>query len=200
MNLPTKRTNLLSVIILLSVFIFSCSKSSTDDSTPGKNEVFMRNTAFTPSSITVTKGSSVKWTNKDDMTHTVTSDNGLFDSGDKNLNETFTHLFDSLGTFSYHCNTHSGMTGTVIVTRVTVNVSIQSSAFYPASQVISKGTIVKWTNNDGMDHTVTSNSAVFDSGNISSTQTYSYTFNTPGSYPYHCTIHGVSMSGTITVN
>ena len=200
MNLSTKKSNLLSVIILLSVFILSCSKSSIDTSTPGKNEVFMSGTAFTPSTITVTKGSSVKWTNKDDMTHTVTSDNGLFDSGDKNLNETYTHLFDSLGSFNYHCTTHSGMTGTVIVTPVTVNVSILNTAFNPASLTISKGTIVKWTNNDGSDHTVTSNTALFDSGNMSSTQTYSYTFNTPGSYPYHCTIHGLGMSGTITVN
>lgn len=190
-----------SAIILLSIFIFSCSKGTTDDnSTPGKNEVFMRGTAFTPSSITVTKGSTVKWTNKDDMTHTVTSDNALFDSGDKNLNETFTHLFDSLGVFNYHCTTHSGMNGSVVVIPVTANVSIQSSAFYPASLIISKGTIVKWTNNDGTNHTVTSNTAVFDSGNLSSSQTYSYTFNTPGSFPYHCTVHGLSMSGTVTVN
>lgn len=200
MKLPVKNIYSLHLAVLLSAFVFSCSKS-TDDSTPGKNEVFMRSTAFTPSSLTVVKGTTVKWTNKDNLTHTVTSDNGLFDSGNKNLGETFSHLFDSIGTFNYHCTTHSGMTGTVIVTSppLTADVTISSSYFSPATINVAKGATVTWTNNDDLSHTVTSNSSIFNSGTLIKNQTFSYTFNNIGSFPYHCSIH-TGMTGTVIVN
>jgi plastocyanin len=79
-------------------------------------------------------------------------------------------------------------------------ISIYGMAYSPASLTVTKGTVVKWVNDDGYAHTVTSNDgATFDSGNIAAGSSYSYTTNTVGTFNYHCTIHGTSMSGTLVV-
>jgi len=80
----------------------------------------------------------------------------------------------------------------------TVTIDISGNAFNPSEQTISAGTTVKWVNNDGYAHTVTSEDGVFDSGNIEGGGSFSYTFESTGDYPYVCTIHS-GMSGTITV-
>jgi len=64
----------------------------------------------------VARGSSVRWTNRDDAPHTVTADDGSFASGTLAQNATFTRAFPTVGTFAYHCAVHPSMTGTVIVT------------------------------------------------------------------------------------
>jgi len=80
------------------------------------------------------------------------------------------------------------------------DISIGSMVYTPATKTVSKGTIVKWTNNDGTAHTVTSNDGTtFSSGSIGSTGTFSYTTITAGTFNYHCTIHGVTMAGTLIV-
>jgi plastocyanin len=77
-------------------------------------------------------------------------------------------------------------------------VSMVNMSFSPANLTVTAGTTVTWTNNDAMNHTVTSNSGLFDSGNIAAGAKFSKQFSTAGSYPYHCTIHA-GMTGTITV-
>ena len=66
--------------------------------------------------------------------------------------------------------------------------------------VNAKGTVVKWVNDDSYAHTVTANDGTFDSGNIAGGASFSYTANTPGTFSYHCTIHGTAMSGTLIVS
>jgi plastocyanin len=68
---------------------------------------------FTPKSITITVGDTVRWTNNGDEAHTVTSgdpgaaDSGaLFDSGPIAAGSTYTHQFDAVGDFVYHCEFH----------------------------------------------------------------------------------------------
>ena len=84
----------------------------------------------------------------------------------------------------------------------TVQVSIVSTTTYsPAvvTVVIGINNTVVWTNNDNVVHTVTgTNLTGFNSGNISPGATYSYTFDTPGVYPYKCLIHP-TMTGTVIV-
>ena len=81
------------------------------------NSVSIRNSAFDPADITVTAGTTVAWTNDDSTAHTVTSDtNSIFDSGNLNPGQTFTHTFSDAGTFAYHCNYHASMHGRVTVT------------------------------------------------------------------------------------
>jgi len=82
---------------------------------PGENEVFIQNMAFNPSTITVAVNTTIKWTNKDAVIHTVTSDNGLFDSGNISSGGTYSFTFTASGTYKYHCTPHPSMTATVIV-------------------------------------------------------------------------------------
>jgi plastocyanin len=112
------KSRLLISICLLIAFLNllnSCSKSSSTGGTnQGANEVFIQGMAFSPSTITVTAGTTVTWTNKDGVAHTVTS-SGSFDSKSINPNGTYSHLFSTAGTFPYICTIHPTMTATVIV-------------------------------------------------------------------------------------
>lgn len=112
--------------LLLSIMLinFGCSKNdmttNNNDGTPGANEVFIQGMAFSPADRTVSIGTTIKWTNKDNTTHTVTSGvpgapSGLFDSGNIGNNATFSFTFNQAGTFKYYCKIHSSMTGTITV-------------------------------------------------------------------------------------
>jgi plastocyanin len=107
--------------LLFSMFILagSCTKDSnnpnTNTNTGNPNEVIMQGMSFTPSSITVPVGTKVTWRNNDTVAHTVTSDNGLFDSGNIGASGSYSFTFSAKGTYAYHCNIHSGMTGVVVV-------------------------------------------------------------------------------------
>lgn len=83
------------------------------------DEVEIENMAFVPANITVKKGTKVTWTNKDDVGHTVTSDNDsqvVFDSPLLTKGQSFSFTFNEVGTFNYHCQPHPQMTGSVTVT------------------------------------------------------------------------------------
>jgi len=109
------RTRFMAVTLLLLSFLSltnSCKKTSD---VPGANEVFIQGMAFTPSTINVTAGTTITWTNNDGVAHTVTSNTGLFDSGTINPNGTYSHLFSTAGTFPYKCTIHPSMTASVVV-------------------------------------------------------------------------------------
>jgi plastocyanin len=72
--------------------------------------------AFVPPQISVSSdGNIVSWTNDDSTEHTVTADDGSFDSGPISPGDTFENTMDSPGDFGYHCAIHPFMTGVVIV-------------------------------------------------------------------------------------
>ena len=72
--------------------------------------------AFVPPEISVSpEGNIVSWTNEDSTEHTVTANDGSFDSGPISPGDTFESTFDSPGDFGYHCAIHPFMTGVVIV-------------------------------------------------------------------------------------
>jgi plastocyanin len=77
-------------------------------------------------------------------------------------------------------------------------VILSNFAFSPATLTVAVGSTVTWTNKDASSHTVTSDTEVFNSGGMSQNATFSYTFNTAGTYAYHCIIH-TYMKGTIIV-
>ena len=81
---------------------------------------------------------------------------------------------------------------------VFAGVSISNFAFGPNVLEVTAGTTVTWTNNDGANHTVTADDGSFDSGALGSGGTFSVTFDTPGTYTYHCGFHG-QMTGTVVV-
>jgi plastocyanin len=78
------------------------------------------------------------------------------------------------------------------------SVTISNFSFSPSNLTVSAGTTVTWTNNDAVAHTSTSNSGAWDSGNIAQGGTFSFTFDSTGTYPYHCTPHP-QMTGQIIV-
>ena len=73
-------------------------------------------TYYSPPTITVVIGvnNTVTWVNNDQAPHTVT-DKGVFDSGNMNTGQTWTHTFTTPGTYEYQCSYHPWMKGTVIV-------------------------------------------------------------------------------------
>jgi plastocyanin len=75
---------------------------------------------FMPSEISVTSGSTVTWTNRDGIEHSVTADamtdgKPAFDSGLFRKGESRSLTFSEPGTFAFHCARHSSMTGTITV-------------------------------------------------------------------------------------
>jgi plastocyanin len=88
--------------------------TSSPPSGSGAAEV-IKGFAFSPESITVKVGGAVTWTNQDGTTHTVTSTDGSFGSKNLDPGQTFTATFNTAGSFSYICNIHPFMTGTVVV-------------------------------------------------------------------------------------
>jgi plastocyanin len=96
----------------------------------------------------------------------------------------------------------------IVTTASAANVSVSMApgdVFSPANISINKGDMVTWTNNDAEPHTATSGSCgtpngVFNSGTVNSGGTFSFTFNTAGSFPYYCVFHcALGMVGNITV-
>lgn len=77
--------------------------------------VSIKSFSFTPASITIAVGDSITWTNNDSAGHTVTADDGSFDSGRLSNGASFTQAFATAGTFTYHCAIHSSMKATVVV-------------------------------------------------------------------------------------
>lgn len=115
-NYNSKRIeNLLGVLFIALILSSGCTKSSTTNPTPGANEVLIQSFAFTPATMTVAVNTTITWTNKDAVAHTVTSDIGTFDSGTVNANATYSHQFTVAGTYNYHCTIHPTMLAKVIV-------------------------------------------------------------------------------------
>jgi plastocyanin len=79
------------------------------------NSVTVMNFAFSPATLTVMTGTKVTWTNHDTVTHTVTADQGAFNSGPLSPGNSFSFTFNKAGTYSYHYNIHHSMMATVIV-------------------------------------------------------------------------------------
>jgi plastocyanin len=70
-----------------------------------------------PANTAVAKGDTVAWTNKMDMQHTVTADDGSFDSGQMGKGDSFSQVFNTIGTVPYHCDNHPAqMKGKVTTT------------------------------------------------------------------------------------
>ena len=88
-----------------------------------------------------------------------------------------------------------------ITVLIAANAAGQGPAAYGENPLtVDPRTKVTWTNKDSVQHTATSDSLIWDSGPLDPGESYSFTFTTPGTYPYHDTIYGKdSMSGTIEV-
>jgi amicyanin len=80
-----------------------------------KPEVKIDNFKFGPEALTIAAGTTVTWTNRDDIPHTVVSTDGVFKSKVLDTDEKFSFTFAKPGTYDYFCSVHPKMTGKVIV-------------------------------------------------------------------------------------
>ncbi len=98
--------SILAFLVLIAVASGCLSQKET-------NMVTIENNAFNPPEITVAKGTTMTWTSKDKVDHTVTG-SGLL-SGDILMDKPWNHTFNEAGTFDYICSIHTFMRGKVIV-------------------------------------------------------------------------------------
>lgn len=115
---------LFTTLVLSIMLLTACSPAATPAPTQALptqaasgNEVQINISGFKfdPSTSTVKVGTTVTWTNMDTAGHTVTADDGSWTSDNLANGATYSHTFDKPGTYTYHCNFHSGMKGTIVV-------------------------------------------------------------------------------------
>ena len=121
---PVTKTSLL--LVSIAAFIAGCD--TRPDPTPAQATpapatsapvseqlVKIDNFTFSPATLTITAGTTVKWVNGDDVPHTVTADDRSFTSKALDTDDAYSHAFTTPGTYPYFCAVHSHMTGTIIV-------------------------------------------------------------------------------------
>jgi len=101
-------------------FATSAAASSASSTAPigtptPANQVRVHDFSFAPPTLNTTVGTKVTWTNAGPSNHTVTANDGSFDSGPIQLNGSFSFTPTKAGTFTYHCSFHSTMTATLVV-------------------------------------------------------------------------------------
>jgi plastocyanin len=106
----------MAALLLLLVSVVTLSKSSHAGSqTNVATEVKIDNFSFTPATVTVAVGTTVTWTNSDDVPHTVVSDDKTFKSKVLDTDEKFSYTFTKPGTYPYFCSIHPKMTAKIVV-------------------------------------------------------------------------------------
>lgn len=103
------------MIAILLLSAVSPGVAASNQSSSRTAEVKIDNFSFGPDTLTVTVGSTVTWTNRDDIPHTVVSTDGVFRSKVRDTDESFSYTFTKAGTYPYYCSIHPKMTGKVVV-------------------------------------------------------------------------------------
>jgi len=103
------------IIAMLLLVAGSPRVTATDQPAAANVAVKIDNFIFGPQAITVPVGTTVTWTNSDDIPHTAVSTDGVFKSKVMDTNEKFSYTFTKAGTYSYYCSVHPKMTGQVVV-------------------------------------------------------------------------------------
>ena len=108
-----------AVAMILAVALLSPGvpivKANAQQASAKSAEVKIDNFSFAPGTLTVAVGTTVTWTNRDDIPHTVVSTDGVFKSKVRDTDETFSYTFTKTGDYPYFCSIHPKMTGTVVV-------------------------------------------------------------------------------------
>jgi plastocyanin len=104
----------IATLFALNIFL-NTSAATPDDKPSSEVAIKIDNFSFSPAIITVPVGTTVRWTNRDDIPHTVVSDDKLFKSKPLDTDEQFTFTFTRPGTYSYFCSIHPKMTARIVV-------------------------------------------------------------------------------------
>jgi plastocyanin len=128
----------MAVLVVTLLFVYGCAQSSipvkpqqapqpmppiaapaSAQQSPAEpqstEDIQIKEFSFNPSSITVQKGTIVTWIQMDSVQHTITSDDGAFESSPLAKGESWSFTFNTPGTYTYHCSPHPGMKGEIIV-------------------------------------------------------------------------------------
>jgi plastocyanin len=106
----TRRSN---IALLLTVALLVILTGDVRALAPASVDI--KDSKYLPSTISVPVGTTVRWTNLDEETHTITSTTGRFGSLGLDLDETYTYTFTTPGTYPYTCDLHPFMSGTIVV-------------------------------------------------------------------------------------
>lgn len=104
-----------TIIIAIALSIAGLAVAASAQSTPQPIPVGIDNFSFGPADVTVPAGTTVTWTNHDDIPHTVVSTDKVFKSKVLDTGEQFSFTFTTPGTYAYFCSIHPKMTGKVLV-------------------------------------------------------------------------------------
>jgi plastocyanin len=98
------------------VLVFAAALlAATAGASPAGTAVQIKDDAFSPQTLTVVAGQTVAFTNNDDDAHTVTATDGSFDSKGLDTNGVWQHAFVKAGIYTYFCELHPFMKGTIVV-------------------------------------------------------------------------------------
>lgn len=103
------------VLIGMLLLFASPSIKASEQSSGANAAVKIDNFVFGPQTLTVPVGTTVTWTNSDDIPHTSVSTDGVFKSRVLDTDEKFSYTFTKAGTYPYYCTIHPKMTGKVVV-------------------------------------------------------------------------------------
>ena len=103
------------MMIAILLLATSPSVKANDQPAAAIADVKIDNFSFGPQTLTVAVGTTVVWTNSDDIPHTVVSTDGVFKSKVRDTDEKFSYTFTKAGTYPYFCSVHPKMTGKVVV-------------------------------------------------------------------------------------
>lgn len=179
---------------------------------------------FVPSELTVKAGSTLQLANVGAKPHSLTADDGSFDTGivtpgaeaGRFAGTNASITLKAPGTFKFHCEVHpQAMTGTLTVTGTPpagpgpapasdaarqVSVDTVDFDFKPGQASVAPGGEVTWKNSGAAQHTATFDDVSLDTGNIAPGSSAKLTApDKPGSYSYRCKIHPGKMRGVLVV-
>lgn len=110
---PLRRIAVGAIAIILAAGVMSLALSSV---LAASHTVAVVNFEYQPATITIVAGDDVRWENLSGSYHTVTADDGSFDSRPFARDEPYSAVFEMAGTFAYHCDIHpETMKGTIVV-------------------------------------------------------------------------------------
>lgn len=184
------------------------------------------NDGFQPATISIPPGTTVEWQNKEHKPHSVKGQSGTFNSGIIPESGKYNYTFSNPGSYAYS-DEYAPFTGTITVlgtsstpppvsppapvsnpnpnpnpgplpTQVLSVTTIGDNFFAPAFLTTTVGATVTWTNTGQKPHTVTGDNGLFGSGMLNLGQTFSFSFQSPGIYSYHCIFHN-GQTGSIAV-
>lgn len=136
-SLPRTRFSFVSLAIAAALLAGACggtpSSEPNEPAAEPERAVALEGLTFDPKELTVSPGTTITWTNEDEVAHTVTSGikgeqgvpgvskgmpdrpDGAFDEALDDRGASYAFTFDEPGTYEYFCRIHGGMTGVVIV-------------------------------------------------------------------------------------